>query len=127
MKRYWILFAISLVGGLYTALAAQHLWNWFVARPLNASLTYWEAYGITLLIGLLFSREGEQWADDARWEAADVMMHAAVPHGLRDYVESELMGVKAGVDVSMAFLVFNKAAGNSVTLAIGWAIHSFLM
>ena len=127
-KKVGVTFAISLVVGLYTAFVVQTFWNWFAVKAFGVpSVTYWEMYGVTMLLGLLFSRDGDSVKNDEQWKTAFMILDACVPPDKREFVADEMKARLDGIWLDMAFMVFGKFINNTVTLVLGWAIYTFLV
>jgi cytochrome c biogenesis protein CcdA len=90
--------------GLYTTFVLQQLWNWFIVTALHASeLSYWEMYGVTMLVFMLL--EPNPLGNEERWEQTLTM----------------------GIWTKIGAYGFGKLVGNSAALGIGWVVHTFLV
>jgi hypothetical protein len=126
IKKLGITYGIALVVGLYTTFVVQSLWNWFAVKALNVpSLSYWEMYGLTMLLGLLLARDGEQ--DEQNWKTAFAILDVCVPQEKRDELVEELKTRNEGLWLELGLVVFSKAVGHTLTLAIGWAVYTFFV
>jgi ACR3 family arsenite efflux pump ArsB len=126
VKKLGITYGIALVVGLYTTFVVQSLWNWFAVKAFNVpSVSYWEMYGLTMLLGLLLARDGEQ--DEQNWKTAFLILDVCVPQEKRDELVEELKARNEGLWLELGLVVFGKAVGNSLTLAIGWAVYTFFV
>lgn len=121
--RPWI---FGLLVGLYTTFVLQNLWNWFVATTLNVSqISYWQMFGFNILLQMLFERNG--FAEDARWHRMVTMVYACVPADRKGEVDETLKEETENVWLNAGVEVFGKLIGSTVTLGLGWAVHTFLM
>ena len=128
MKNFWKgtrLWIFAMIVGFYTTFVLQNLWNWFVAPAFNIGMaSYWLVYGINMLLQMLLERN--TFTDDDRWKRTLTMQYASVPPEKKEEVdevlneENDNVWMKAGTDV------FGKIVGNTATLGIGWAVHTFL-
>lgn len=59
---------VAIIVGLYTTFVLQSLWNWFVVTAFNIpSVSYWQMYGLVLLVTLISERSPEI-AEEQRWK-----------------------------------------------------------
>jgi hypothetical protein len=119
-------FAFSVATGLYTGFVLQNLWNWFLAPALHgAEVSYWQTYGIVLLVKLLFQHDTLQ--EETRWESAFKMLYAAVPGEQRPEIDRNMKDEAENVWMKVGFDIFGNLIGNTVTLGLGWTVHTVLM
>lgn len=81
-------------------------------------------YGIQMLLGLFFQRRYD--TEESRWKAISAILDACVPEDKREHVEREMEHIRDD-DLYQAFFAipFSSLFGATVTLALGWAIHTF--
>jgi hypothetical protein len=128
LKQWLSLYAVSMVIGLYTAFVFMVMWNWFVAQTLNFhELSFWQALGLFWLIGLLRGIPEEQhFTSKNRWETLFMVLDYCVPgerlETLRQQVKekTEMMWTDAVGEV------IGHAIGITVTLGLGWIVHSLV-
>jgi len=118
----WLVFVVV---GLYTAFVLQSLWNWFVVGSLNvSSISFWSMYGVVLIVGVF--REKQELSGDVRWERTLKILDYCVPQEKRYQLDEWLKEQSEGVFGRAWTFVWEKVFGNTVTLGLGWVIHSFL-
>ena len=112
--------------GFYSTFVFQSLWNWFVAGALNVQpVWYWQMYGMNLLVQLV--TEPNTFTDEARWKQSVLLMVlSAVPTDKKEAVDAEMKSQDDSVWLLGGVALFNKVAGYSGTLAIGWLVHIFV-
>jgi hypothetical protein len=119
------LLLVALPVGFYTAFVAQCFWNWFAVPTLHvAEVSFLEMLGLLWLIQLLISKPSV--ADDRRFVLLASLIELCVPSERQE----ELSDLKQGnslVDFIEGFsAVFGQVVGNTVTLALGFALHLFI-
>ena len=119
---------IALAVGFYTTFVLQSLWNWFAVPVLHvASVGYWAMFGLNILFGVIFGGNKSR-EDHFRWEGVLKMLDACVPEEKRvDVQEALKQEAETGIWIDAGSMVFGQVVGNTLTLGIGWAIHSFLV
>ncbi len=122
IRAYGIWLGIS----LYTNVVVLALWNWFAVPALHvAEVGYWQIYGVTLLLGLLFSRSDS--GEGHQFTMISMLLEAVLPEDKRPVIEKALQEQKQEqVRNAMVYGVFSKIGGNTATLIVGWTIHTFL-
>jgi len=118
------------VSPLYTALAFQTLWNWFLSDAIHGpEISYWQAAGILALASIFKYRDDESYTKEKRWKRALLLMEAALSEEELAKVTKALeeeetgwMGIILEASPSMA-----RTVGVTFALLGGWAIHTFLM
>jgi hypothetical protein len=81
-------------------------------------------YGIVLIVGMF--QEKDTIKDDDRWERALTILYACVPGEKRPDIDESIKVQDEGkLGRSWAF-IGEKLFGNTFTLGLGWAIHTFL-
>ena len=124
IKRFILLYALSLIVGLYTTFVLTVLWDWFVAPAFHVSeISFWVMYGLMLLIGMLRDN-GKDFEAEHRHKAVAVALDACLPEEKRQQVSEELEGLNEEVWWQAGWKVFGQVVANSLTLAIGFFIHS---
>jgi hypothetical protein len=124
-KKIGITYIISMLIHLYTTFVLQHLWNWFVVNALHApEISYWVMYGIVLMLQLVFYRS--TFEDEQRWNWLEIVLTRCVPDERREEVSDELDRFKEQLTLQVGLMIFSVALGNTITLAIGWGVHTFL-
>ena len=124
MAWFW---GVGLIVGLYTTFVLQQLWNWFLAPSLHLSeISYWVMYGIQLLFSLLFSSAGQEAKEAQSWKLAFLTLDACVPEERREKLAETLKEYESTLWMDVGSRIFGLVVGNTITLAIGWGIHTFL-
>jgi hypothetical protein len=128
VKKAGTTVAVAYAVGFYTTFVVQTLWNWFAVKAFNApSVSYWEMYGVTMLLSLLLARDGEDAENKQRWNAAFMVLDACVPADKREELLAQLKAEKDEEWQKVGSLVFAKAPGNTFALVIGWAVYTFFI
>ncbi len=126
-KKICCLGIAGILVSLYTTFVFQNLWNWFVVAAFNIpSIPFWGMYGFVLLVSL-FSENGKEFIEEWRWKVALSVLDACVPQEKQEDVREMLKREEEGVVGQAVGKVFGKIAGNTVALALGWGIHTFLL
>ena len=85
-------YLVAMIVGLYTTFVVQSLWNWFAVKAFNVpSVSYWEMYGLTMLLSSLLSRGEEEAKDEQRWKMATTILDACVPEDKRNQLPEEIV------------------------------------
>jgi hypothetical protein len=128
VKKLGSAYLVALVVGFYTTFVVQSLWNWFAVKAFSVPIvSYWEMYGLTMLLGLLLARDGEEAKDEQRWKSAFVVLDACVQPDKRDEVAEDIKMQGEGLWLEIGFIIFGKAIANTLTLALGWVVYTFLV
>lgn len=124
MKNLLWFWPIGLVISLYATFVLQHLWNWLVVPTLHVSaISFWTMYGLHLFVLLLTQHGDGGITDEIRWEVAIAMLDACVPCESQKRLNEEIEDYtrrKVASRLTVRVLEY------SVTLAIGWGIHTTL-
>jgi hypothetical protein len=119
---FWL---VSMIVSFYTTFVLQQLWNWFAVAAFQASkISFWEMYGLVLLVGLLTESHSEV-IDEPRWKTLFTILDIWCPEDKRQAVEEAMEEQKKSIWMDSGVLIFAKFAGNTLTLVIGWGIHTF--
>jgi hypothetical protein len=125
-KKWAIAWAVAIVVGFYTTFVVQSLWNWFAVPSLNApTVSYWTAYGLVLLIRLVFDKN-DYIKDQEAFGRLGMMIEACVPEEKRAELTAQLLEEDKGLAGRLGGGVIGQAFGVTFTLALGWAVHTFL-
>ena len=120
-------FLVGIIVALYSTFVIQNLWNWFAVPAFHVpNLSFWQMYGIVLLVKILWDQENSK-SDDPRWDIALDVLDACVPEEKRDWVQDRLKSHEQGIWVRVAINTFGKVFGYTATLGIGWGVHEFLV
>lgn len=115
MKAIGLLVA-GLATGLYPTFVSQQLWNWFLVPTFNTSpISFPAMWGLLLLVNLL---------SDFSLEHVTKLLEALVPG------ETLLAHSKREAEDAWSTLgasCISNVVKYSVTLVIGWAVHTLLM
>lgn len=124
-KKWAILWSVSVVVGLYTTFVVQMLWNWFAVGALHASeLSYWTMFGLVMLVKTVFRRDDSK--DEAEYKRLVMIMDACIPEDKRADVKSEIEAEEKTAPVTLGLMILGQVMDNSLTLGLGWAVHTFL-
>ena len=116
----------AIIMGLYTAFVLQNLWNWFVTPALNfAHVSYWQMFGINLLVQMVRGRD--TIVEQDHWERAANMLYACVPPDKQQAVDEKLKATTEDVWVKCAVDIFSRSVGNTVSLGVGWVVHTLFL
>jgi len=125
-KKLGMVFALGLVVSFYTTFVLENLWNWFAVPALAApQISYWTAYGFVLLIRLLFDKDAT-YKDQEVFGRLGMMIDACVPEEKRAELTEQLLEEDKGLAGRLGGGVLGEAVGVSITLGLGWAVHTFL-
>jgi hypothetical protein len=117
---------LGLVMSLYITFVMQTLWNWFVPSVLHAdSISYWNMYGLLLIVTVVKMRNAST-GEAGELYRAKIMLEACLPDEKRE----ETMRAIEKEDIGSKMLRYAdgfKLLGATVWLAIGFAVHAFLM
>lgn len=124
-KKMGIVFGLGVVISFYTTFVVQSLWNWFAVPSLNApQISYWTTYGLVLLIRLFSERD--DFKDLEISNRLAMMIEACVPEEKREELNEQLLAEDKALAGRLGGGVLGEAFGVSFTLALGWAVHTFL-
>jgi hypothetical protein len=125
-KKLGMVFALGLVVSFYTTFVLENLWNWFAVSALGApQISYWTAYGFVLLIRLLFDKD-TTYKEQEIFGRLGMMIDACVPEEKRAELTEQLLEEDKGLVGRLFGGVFGEALGVTLTLGLGWAVHTFL-
>jgi hypothetical protein len=120
--RLWM---FGLVVGFYTTFVLENLWNWFVATTLHTNeISYWEMFGFNMLLQMVLEKNSA--IDDSRWKVMGVVVYACVPPERKEEVDQAVEEENQNIWLQAGSAVFGKLMGNTATLGIGWAVHTFM-
>ncbi len=117
---------IAIVVGFYTTFVLQALWNWFAVQAFGAPhISYWMAYGFVLTLRLIL--------DEPPFEKQEIygrlehLINACIPEEKREVLNEELLEEGKEFPARLGGAIFGQVVGLTLTLAIGWAVHTFLV
>lgn len=123
VRKFLLLYSVSMIVGLFTAWALTVLWAWFVVPAFHVGpVSFWVMYGLTLLIDLL-QPYGNDIEADHRHKIVAVMLDACVPAERRDEVKEQLTEFVDQIWYEVGWKIFGKAAVNALTLGLGFVVH----
>jgi hypothetical protein len=127
VKKAVIFWVIGSIVGLYTTFVLQNIWSWFVTEAFHLSpISYWVMYGLVLIIGM-FTSQDPKLEEKLQFKALATGVDACIPEDKQESVKEQLEEHAEQVWWEVGSTIFGKLIGNSITLAIGWAIHTFLV
>jgi hypothetical protein len=111
---------------LYITFVTQTVWNWFAPSVLHVdSISYWNMHGLLLITTVVKMRNASTGQAEELFRAK-IMLVACLPDEKREKTMRSL----AEADIGGAMLRYADAfrlLGATVWLAMGFAVHSFLM
>jgi len=126
--KYFLNLGVSLVVWLYTTFVLTMLWDWFVTAAFHVGeIAYWNMYGLVLAIRLLSPSAEAALLLAQKWEFAMKMLEACIPEDRRTEVMRDLDKDKVGTNAQLLIANATGLAGSTMSLVIGFAIHTFLM
>ena len=120
----------------YTTLVIQTLWNWFVVDALHAaSISYWQALGLVMLVNLLMYRSTHNVDEEKleeRLEQTLAIVQLCVPDEKAMASAKAVKEAQIGKGGLLGLLgIFNReldeVVRGTIALGIGWTVHTFLM
>lgn len=123
VKKFLLLYAVSVIVGVFTAFVLTILWSWFVVPAFHVdAVSFWVMYGLTLLIDLLRS-DGNDIEADHRHKVVAIMLDACVPAERREEVMEQLTEFTKQIWYEAGWKLFGKLLGNSMALGLGFVVH----
>ena len=123
VKKFFLLYAVSVIVGLFTAFVLTILWSWFVVPAFHVdAISFWVMYGLTLLIDLLRS-DGNNVEADHRHKIVALMLDACVPAERREEVMEQLTEFTEQIWYEAGWKLFGKLLGNATALGLGFVVH----
>jgi hypothetical protein len=116
----------SYISGFYMSFALMELWDWFAVSAFHVEpIRYWNMYGLVILVRL-FTPSINLVAIE-KWEIAMKMIEACIPEDKRVATMAAIQRDGMGDNMQMLIANFMDIASSTISLAIGWAVHTFLM
>jgi hypothetical protein len=115
---------------LYTAFVVQNLWNWFVADALHAAeISYWQSLGILIAIFVVRHEAEKSYDKEIKSERLYTMIEALLPEEKRtEFHESfKIEDESWAATLAAVNPMMGKAISNTIAIAVGWGVHTFLM
>lgn len=123
VKKFLLLYAVSVIVGLFTAFVLTVLWSWFVVPAFHVdAVSFWVMYGLILLIDLLRS-DGNDVEADQRHKIVAIMLDACVPAERRAEVMEQLTEFTEQIWYEAGWKLFGKLLGNAMALGLGFVVH----
>jgi hypothetical protein len=124
-KKLAYTYAVGILVGAYKAFVLMLMWNWFVSPVFHTeSISFWQVLGLLWLVQLFVGDTGENPAQTLRWESLFLIVNASVPEDRNEDLQEELRQQTEGVWLQMGLHIFGQLAGYTVTLALGWLVHT---
>jgi hypothetical protein len=123
IRAYGIWLGLS----LYTNVVVLALWDWFAVPALHVpDVSYWQFYGVTLLLAILFSPPDS--GDRHQLTMISMQLEAVLPEDKRLVIQEALQEQQQEKQArnAMVFSLISRISGNTTVLIIGWTIHTFL-
>lgn len=122
-----LMFLVGPLVGLYRTFVLQRLWNWFAAEALNLPvISFWVMYGLTLIIGILTTNYDDK-QQERNFKILWIILDACVPDDKKESLREELDEMGQNIWVEVGFMVVGGILGLTLALALGWAVHTFLL
>jgi hypothetical protein len=127
-KKLAITWGTSTLVGFYTVFVLMQLWNWFAVPLLHVpEASYWLIYGLSMLFGLMTgSGEQDNPAHERRWNMVFSILNACVPDHKMEDVKEEVRSETEAIWTDVGFMIFGRVLTNSLTLGLGFAVHSLV-
>jgi len=77
-----------------------------------------------LLVNLFHDPADKNFAEDRRWKTLMIAIDACVPADQKEFVKEQLEDVKSDLWIDVGVSLFGRVFGNSLTLAIGFVVHT---
>jgi hypothetical protein len=123
VKKFLLLYAVSVIVGLFTAFVLTVLWSWFVVPAFHVdAVSFWVMYGLILVIDLLRS-DGNDVEADHRHKIVAIMLDACVPAERRAEVMEQLTEFNEQIWYEAGWKLFGKLLGNAMALGLGFVVH----
>lgn len=127
MKKYVVIGIIGIFVKLYTTFILQQLWNWFVTPVFEIGpVSFWGIFGLVLVVSM-FERTPSDFTQREYTKFLATMMEACVPDDKRDDVNEKLDELKERVWIEAIPEGVGNFASITVTLILGWGVHTFLL
>jgi hypothetical protein len=81
-------------------------------------------YGLLMTVYLVFQKD--DFEDERRWKRIAVILGACIPDEKRAELKGDITAEDGDFTMQVVGSILGKAFGNTVTLALGWAVHAFL-
>jgi hypothetical protein len=112
----------GIIVSFYLTFVVQTLWNWFGQPAFHVDLSYWNMYGLLLIVNLLKMRNTDP--EDAHMLFKTMtMVQACVPEEKRAAITKEFGEDEFEKWFRPAMLQGMKAVGATVWLVLGFGIH----
>jgi hypothetical protein len=121
-------FAVSLLVGAFKAFVLMLMWNWFVSPVFHTeAISFWQVLGLLWVVQLFVGDTSENPKEDLLWENLFLVLDACVPEHKAQKVRDELKQKEEGIWSQLGFQIFGRLIGYSVTLMLGWLVHTFFV
>jgi len=129
VKKMALTFGVSVLGAAYKAFVLMLMWNWFVSPVFHTgSISFWQVLGLLWLVQLFVGLDtDENPANTARWENLFLVLDACVPEEKRDEVKELFKQKNEAIWGQLGVYIFGQFVGYTLTLVLGWAVHTFFV
>lgn len=118
---------LSFVVGFYTAFVLMMLWDWFITPAFHVTeIGYFNVYGLVLVVRLL-SPTADAIAVAQQGERETKMLEACIPDGKRAETLSAIEKDSLSNNAQMLLANGMEALGSTMSLVVGFVVHTFLM
>jgi hypothetical protein len=118
-----LLYAVSMIVGLFTAFILTVLWKWFVVPAFHVTaVSFWVMYGLTLSISL-FQLNGNDLEAEHRHKIVAAMLDSCVPADRREEVKEQLTEFADEIWYKAGWKLFGKVLSNTFTLGLAFVVH----
>ena len=123
MKHVWTFVAAFFVG-LYTAFVAMCMWNWFAVQALNVpSISFLQMLGLVWLLSILTNRPDQ---DEIKWKSLFAIIEQCVPQEKQEAMADAIHEIQENIWVDLSGKIVGQIIGNTITLILGFVLHSFI-
>jgi hypothetical protein len=126
-RTYVFSFLAAFFAGLYKAFVLMSLWNWFVSPIFHISTVSFLQMLVLLWIVQLLVEDHDDVKYDFFWKNVISILEYCVPEENKESVKAVLEQNESLAWSDLGLKVVSGMVGNSVVLALGWAIHAFLV
>ena len=128
-KKMALGFGVSILGAAYKAFVLMLMWNWFVSPVFHTeSISFWQVLGLLWLVQLFVGLDtDENPANTARWEHLSLVLDACVPEEKREEMSDAVKQKNEEIWGQLGIYIFGQFVGYTLTLVLGWTVHTFLV
>lgn len=122
--KYILPWVVAFIVGIYTSFVAMCMWNWFAVQALNApSVSFLQMLGLIWLINILFNQHDNQ---EGRWKILFTSIELCVPQEKQGLLSDAMNEIKENFWIDLWGKIAGQFIGNTLTLVLGFILHSFI-